>query len=209
MSIAQSGSDNGLKCFETLVKARARAKERILRDILGPLGCLEAVCNTVDKPEEPRTQSKHVHSLCTPRLATHILQKLPHGSAGPGTESFDVMLLQLSRCRFRCALFQLLVFGHHWRSMQSLPVQCFCGDWASRLVNCSTASPDVCLHARKDMGDRYRLQNSGLRSSEVTMKPAAVALSFFRHRQVARFQSALNELEHCRPFCRAQIGWGF
>ncbi|CAE7899557.1 FACE1 [Symbiodinium necroappetens] len=94
MSIAQSGSDNGLKCFETLVKA---------------------VCNTVDKPEEPRYRELR-------RDVAAVVQ----------VDAVPACAMLLRRLGF------------------------------------------------KDMGDRYRLQNSGLRSSEV-----------------ARFQSALNELEHC------------
>ncbi|CAE7661337.1 FACE1 [Symbiodinium sp. CCMP2456] len=94
MSIAQSGSDNGLKCFETLVKA---------------------VCNTVDKPEEPRYRELR-------RDVAAVVQ----------VDAVPACAMLLRRLGF------------------------------------------------KDMGDRYRLQYSGLRSSEV-----------------ARFQCALNELEHC------------
>ncbi|CAE6970945.1 FACE1 [Symbiodinium natans] len=94
LSVAQSGSDQGLKCFDTLVKV---------------------VCNALDKPTEPRYSELRRSSAAVDQV-----------------DAVPACAMLLRRLGF------------------------------------------------KDMGDRYRLQTSGVRAAEV-----------------ARFQCALNDLEHC------------
>ena len=60
LSVAQSGSDQGLKCFDTLVKARSVTRGALSGCVVlrRPLLNLQVVCNALDKPTESTTWTR-------------------------------------------------------------------------------------------------------------------------------------------------------